>query len=190
MHGRVRRATPYIVVRDTPELIVLYVPGNTVIKYPLTPDGKRTGPSHRVNSEWVLTDYIFDKSSMLRLAIPGAGYSVIVFWDYPSMRHDIWYINLEEPLRRIASGFELNDQFLDVLITPDLSGWRWKDEDEFAEAIELGLISKQKAAAIRVEGERVAIWIQSGKSPFNGWENWRPDPSWQVPVLPADWDKL
>ncbi len=103
--------------------------------------------------------------------------------------HD-WYINLEEPLRRTAMGFEYLDQFLDVIVKPDLSGWRWKDEDELEEAIALGLISRGKASAMRVEGEKVAVWIQSGKSPFNGWEKWRPDPSWKAPVLPDGWDKI
>jgi len=188
--GRVRRATPCIIVQDRPELIAIYVPGNTVIKYPLTPDGHRTRPYHRLHGEWVLTDHRFDKSCWLRLAIPGAHYSVIVFWDFPSGKHVIWYINLEDPLRRIPVGFELDDMYLDVLIEPDLTSWRWKDDDEFAEAIELGIIAPEKAKAIRADGERAANWLQSGKSPFNGWEKWQPDPSWKIPVLPHGWDKL
>jgi hypothetical protein len=30
----------------------------------------------------------------------------------------------------------------------------------------------------------------SGKSIFNSWEKWRPDPAWKVPVLPEGWDVL
>ncbi|MDP2920648.1 MAG: hypothetical protein Q8O43_10590 [Dehalococcoidia bacterium] len=66
----------------------------------------------------------------------------------------------------------------------------WKDEDEFEEAIALGLISPAKARELRAEGERVVRLLQSGKSIFSGWENWRPDPRWQVPVLPEGWDIL
>jgi predicted RNA-binding protein associated with RNAse of E/G family len=188
--GKVRRATPYIVVQDTPDLLAIYVSGNSVAKYPLTPEGKRTRPQHRVKSEWVINDLKFDKFCMLRLNIPGEDYSVLIFWDFPSMKHDIWYINLEDPLYRIPMGFEFNDLFLDVLINPDLSSWRWKDEDEFEEAIEIGLISPEKARIIRSKGEKVAKWIQSGTSPFNGWENWCPDPSWKVPILPDGWDRI
>jgi predicted RNA-binding protein associated with RNAse of E/G family len=101
-----------------------------------------------------------------------------------------WYVNLEEPLRRTAQGFDYLDQFLDVIVKPDLSGWHWKDEDELEEAVSLGLVSKEKAAVMYIEGDRVVAWLQSGKSPFSGWEKWRPDPSWQVPVLPEGWDKI
>jgi len=30
--------------------------------------------------------------------------------------------------------------------------------------------------------------LQSGKSVFNGWEKWRPDPAWTVSVLEDGWD--
>jgi hypothetical protein len=40
------------------------------------------------------------------------------------------------------------------------------------------------AASARAEGERVlAAW------PFpTGWEDFRPDPRWELPQLPAGWD--
>jgi hypothetical protein len=188
--GSVWRAGSYIVVQDMPELIALYAPFGTMIKYPLTPDGKRVRPYQKIKSEWALTDLRMEKYTSLRLTIPEAGYSVLIFWNNTDMGLRFWYINMEEPLQRTAMGFELTDYFLDVIVEPDLSSWRWKDEDEFAEAVNLGLISKEKAVIIRAEGERVAKWIQSGKSPFNGWENWRPDPSWGVPMLPEGWDTI
>jgi predicted RNA-binding protein associated with RNAse of E/G family len=188
--GKVRRACPYIVVQDKAELMAFYVPANTVTKYPFTVDGKRLRPIHRLKAEWELTDLKWNQFSMLRLTIPGENYSVIIFWGYPSKKHDAWYINLEEPLKRIPGGFEFNDQFLDVIVEADLSSWHWKDEDEFAEAVDLKLISQEKAKAIREEGIKVSKWIQSGKSPFNRWEKWRPDPSWKIPVLPEGWDKI
>jgi uncharacterized protein len=101
-----------------------------------------------------------------------------------------WYINLEQPLCRFPLGFDYLDEMLDIIVSPDLSAWRWKDEDELAEAIEYGMVTKERAAYLYREGERVANWIQSGKSSFNGWENWKPDPAWQAPVLPAGWDKV
>jgi uncharacterized protein len=106
------------------------------------------------------------------------------------MKQYSWYINLEDSLRRTDMGYEFTDQWLDVIVKPDLSAWQWKDEDELAEAVTLGIVTKEKAAFLYQEGERVANWILSGKSPFNGWENWNPDPSWKVPVLPEDWDVL
>jgi hypothetical protein len=42
---------------------------------------------------------------------------------------------------------------------------------------------------VRAEGERVVEMIESRAAPFNeGWPDWRPDPDWPVPVLPADWE--
>jgi hypothetical protein len=188
--GKIWRAGSSIMVQDSPELIAFYSPLGTVIKYPLTPDGQRVKPHQKKRLEWVLTDLKSDKYPSLRLSIPGAGYSVILFWFHPQMTQRFWYINLEDPMRRTEFGFDLTDNFLDVIVEPDLSAWRWKDEDEFAEAIELGIISPQKAKAIRAEGERAAKWIQSGKSPFNRWVNWRPDPAWKAPILPDGWDRL
>ena len=38
-------------------------------------------------------------------------------------------------------------------------------------------------------GSAVVEQIESWASPFrDGWENWRPDPQWPVPLLPRDWD--
>jgi predicted RNA-binding protein associated with RNAse of E/G family len=187
--GRVWSAKPEIIVRDKPDLLALYVMPGTIWKQPRTLEGERVTAENRARSEWVLKE---DKwvSYRLRLTIPGADYSVLIFWDPPGMKHHSFYINLEEPLTRTALGFDFLDQFLDVIVKSDLSGWHWKDADELVEAVALGVVSKERAAAMRAEGEKVAKWLQSGKSPFNGWENWRPDPAWQTPVLPAGWDKI
>jgi predicted RNA-binding protein associated with RNAse of E/G family len=102
-----------------------------------------------------------------------------------------WYVNLEEPLRRTASGFDYMDQTLDIVISPDLSEWHWKDEDELAGAVSLGMISGGRAKELRAEGERVAELMKARKSPFDGgWESWRPDETWPVPKLPRGWDEL
>jgi uncharacterized protein len=187
---KIWRASPYTVVWDDAELIVLYSPIGVLSKYHLMPDGKRVKPNQKVRSEWVLTDMKWEKFYVLRLSIPGTNYSVLIFWDYPSKKLDVWYINLEDPLRRTVLGFDLTDNFLDVIVEPDLSAWHWKDEDELAEAVGIGLVSPEKASDLYTEGEKAAKWIQSGKSPFNKWVDWRPDPSWKVPVLPDGWDRL
>jgi uncharacterized protein len=186
--GRVWSARPVIIVQDKPELRALYMPSGTIWKQPVNLEGKRVTAGNRARAEWKLKEDKWNPCS-LRLMIPGANYSVLLFWNYPEMSHEIWYINIEDPLCYTALGFDYLDQFLDAIVKPDLSSWCWKDEDELAEAVELGLISKQRAAALYAEGEKVANWIQSGNSPFNGWENWRPDPSWQIPVLLDGWDK-
>lgn len=188
-NGKLLRAIPVTVVRDTPEIIALYAPLTTAYKYPLTPAGERVRPYQRLSGEWVLDDRYAEKYSSLRLAIPGVYYSVILFRK-PDLSVHRWYINLEDPLERTAHGFIVRDHFLDVLVARDLSSWEWKDEDEFAEAIDLGMVHPEKAAFLRSEGQRVAEWICSGTSPFNEWREWRPDPAWPVPEFPSGWDAV
>jgi hypothetical protein len=92
--------------------------------------------------------------------------------------------------RRTPIGFDYMGQLLDIIVEPDLSGWHWKDEDEFQEAQELGLISPERAGSMRAEGESVVEMLLSGKSIFNGWEHWKPDPSWEIPTLPEGWERV
>jgi predicted RNA-binding protein associated with RNAse of E/G family len=188
--GKIWSARPVIVVQDRPDLTALYLPQGTSVRLPVTLKGERTTPHNRARAEWILKEELWDRYHHLRLTIPGANYSVLLFLHAQDMSHDIWYINMEDPLRRTEHGFKYMDQFLDIFIKSDLSSWHWKDEDELEEAIALGLISKERAAAMRAEGEKVARWIQSGRSPFNAWEKWRPDPAWQAPLLPEGWDRV
>jgi len=51
-------------------------------------------------------------------------------------------------------------------------------------AVTVGRLSKDEAAALRAEGERVIA-----ERPWpTGWENWRPRDGWERPQLPADWN--
>jgi hypothetical protein len=56
-----------------------------------------------------------------------------------------------------------------VIVEPD-GTWRWKDEDDFAEAQALGIFTAEEAAAVWAEGEHV---IAARPWP-TGWEDWRP----------------
>jgi uncharacterized protein len=187
--GKIWAGGPEIVVRDTPELLALYILPGAWCKWPHTIDGGRIKPRLKARGEYIVKDHIWDRFNCLRLKIPGSDYSVELFFNLDMVLH-AWYINMETPFYRYPAGFEYTDEELDIVIKPDLSAWRWKDEEELAEAVNCGLISKDRAAYLYAEGERVAKWIMSGNSPFNGWENWRPDPAWQVPVFPEGWDVI
>ena len=66
--------------------------------------------------------------------------------------------------------------------------WSWKDEDEFEILVSRGFFGVDQALSIRAEAARMVHTIESVGSPFcDGWEDWRPDPSWPVPRLPNDW---
>jgi hypothetical protein len=188
LQGRVRFAQPNIVIRDKPDLLVVFMPVGTPCKSPVALDGSRPGARSRITGEWKLVDESWHGFNRFMMKIPGSYYSVYIFRSPIDNSIHGWYINLEEPLLRTEFGFELLDKMLDIVAPPDLRSWHWKDEEEFKEAIEIGLVSPEKANLLRSEGEKAIAWLQSGKSPFNQWAEWRPDPAWKVPVLPEGWD--
>jgi hypothetical protein len=171
--GRIWKARPWVVVEDRPDRLVLWIPRGTPTKIP---------PGSGIpRDEWDLRDGRFGHSA-LRLTHPGAAHSILHFFAEDGA-FETWYVNLEDPLRRSALGFDYLDRELDVQVWPDGS-WEFLDEDEFAEAQRLGVLTSTEAGAVRAEAERVlAEW------PFpTGWEGWRPDPAWDVPALPDGWD--
>jgi predicted RNA-binding protein associated with RNAse of E/G family len=180
--GKLWSERPEIVVQDTPDLLALYLPSNTVINQPVSPNGSKADYLDRLNFSWTLIKAPWIGLRRLRLSIPGAFYSILLFWNEDNSLR-AWYINLEEPIRRTPQGFEYIDLFLDILAEPDLSSWRWLDEDELKEAVEQDYISHKASDMLYSEGRKAIEWLRSGNSPFNEWETWRPDPTWQIPVL-------
>ena len=171
-HGRVWKARPWIVVEDTPELLVLWIPrgAQTVLPTNDLPIGR-----------WAFRRSSF-RTNALRLTRPRPAHSILLFFN-DAGAFERWYVNLEGPLVRSAVGFDLDDLFLDLLVEPDGS-YSWLDEDELEQAVAAGLLTEEDAAGARREGERVLTeW------PFpTGWEDFRPDPRWKPPRLPAGWD--
>lgn len=173
--GHVRFAMPHVAVEQTSEQVLLWLPGGTRGKIFA---GK---PLHEIESldeaDWSLLDNVWQGEGVLKLHRFGTHHSL---WHF----EDGWYVNLEEPWSASSVGWDTRDLALDIVVERDGS-WRWKDEDHLAAAVERGWITPEKASAVRAEGERVlAAW------PFpTGWEDWRPDPRWEVPRLPAGWDE-
>ncbi len=175
--GKAGNSWPFTVVRDTDEITALHIPAGAVsMRWGLV-DGER----RLIETPW--------RRETLRLMFPGAGHSTWLSWDQGEHGRVFrgYYVNLEEPFRRTAIGFDTNDHMLDIVVAPDLT-WQWKDEDEFAALIEQGSYSREFGAAVRAEGERVVERIERRLSPFvDGWDVWQPDPSWGLPALPGNW---
>lgn len=115
---------------------------------------------------------------ILGLHPPGSDHSVHVVWD-ESWRLLYWYINLEEDRRRNAKGFDFEEHVLDLVAEPDMASWRWKDEDELAEAVERGLFTPQREKEFRKEGERALEWLLARRPPYDRrWEDWRAPLAW------------
>jgi len=181
-------AVAVTVVRDTPDLTALYWHAG----YPLSSVDGRLSPGDLLSAAGLdLVDGAWSGMDVLMLVPPGAAHAVYAMWESGHATFLGWYVNLQEPLRRTPIGFDTMDHWLDVVMSPDRSEWKWKDEDEFSEAVTVGVLSADEARAIRAEGQRVICQAQAGLAPFcDGWETWTPPTGWSVPVLRLGWDSV
>ena len=167
-----------IVVRDTPELLALYVPEGSPLAYA----DDFFGEPH----PWWPKE-CWQGHGVLQLQRPGESHAVWVFWDGPEREFDAWYINLQEPFRRTERGFDTQDLELDIVVRRDGS-WYYKDDQKLEPWIERGRWTAEEVAAIRREGTRVAGELDAGRRWWSDdWASWQPDPAWLAPALPADW---
>jgi hypothetical protein len=180
---------PVTVVEDARELVAIHLrPGIRVQWYSGADMG---GPRGRGILEWhgEHEERNWLGSELLILKRPGEWHSVQIMWTPGERTFLGWYINMEEPSRRTARGFDIRDLELDIEIAPDLS-WHWKDEDVFEWAIDEGRIPRADRSLIQAEGEQALQRVLRREPPFDrDWETWRPDPTWVLPTLPSDWDR-
>ncbi len=128
------------------------------------------------------SDWVWEDTHVLRFMGPGEAHTVEVWWD-TDWSHLGWYVNLQAPLDVNGRFFDTTDWALDIVVGPDGS-WRWKDEDDLAEAVALGVFVEHSVTEVRAEGERV---IAARPWP-TGWEDWRPPGEWHPLTLPDGWD--
>jgi hypothetical protein len=183
-HGKVFSAFPFVIVEETAELIVTYLPPGAVWKRPIDLVGRDMRLPH---GTWRLRDAVWYGHGMLRIFVSGASHSVMIFLMPGGV--DRWYINLEEPYQRTPIGLDTRDNHLDLVFPSDLSTPRWKDEAELEEAIALGVIDAPEAAAIRTEAQRAIGWVQRGHPAINDrWRSWMPLKAWTTPQLQSGWE--
>ena len=178
---------PWTVVRDEPAGIVLHLPVGAVGKQRT---GERGGPRDRMMLRWDggHRDVVWHSTDVVRLYREGDDFSIWIARDAGTGAVAWRYINLEDPWRRTALGFDSRDLWLDLYTEGESDEWHWKDEDEIAWVIERGELDAAAAAAIRASGERALARIRAGETDLNrAWSTWRRDPSWALPVVPATW---
>lgn len=183
--GVVGAAIPMIVVEDGPDVVALFQPSGTICK---RRTGVRGGPRGRsmLHSHGSHHNRVYSGPDSVRVHVPGSGFEVIRTWTGSAFEG--WYVNLVLPWRRTRLGFDTWDQMLDLVLTDDLSSWAWKDDDEFAFALQEGQISPEEAARVRAEGLRAITLMEARRFPFHeGWIRFRPNDDWPVPALPPDW---
>jgi hypothetical protein len=167
-----------IVVEDGPELLALYMPGGSPLAYADDFFGEPHPWSGR--DRW-------EGHGVLQLHRPGEMHAVWVFWHGPEREFRGWYVNLQEPFRRTARGFDTQDLELDIVVDRD-GGWRFKDDALLEHWIERGRWREEEVSAIRREGAAIAAELESDRRWWGDeWAAWEPDPAWEIPELPDDW---
>jgi hypothetical protein len=181
-------AYPTTVVQDTSDLIVLYMPAGVLGKN----IDHRPTPVELLSAEKInIVDCQWERTDVLFLIVPGDSFSTYIMRETGTKNLVCWYINLQEPILRTHIGFDTMDNMLDIVVNPDMTEWRWKDDDEFVEAQKVGLYSSEKACEIWAEGEKaVRLLTSERRSLYEKWEKWQVNPKWENPILSPLWDKV
>ncbi|MGH3491173.1 MAG: hypothetical protein ACRDP8_25055 [Actinopolymorphaceae bacterium] len=75
--------------------------------------------------------------------------------------------------------------------TDDLSAWRWKDEDEFSWAREVGLLTPEQALLAEAQARKAIATLEARAWPFDAdWSQWTPNLDWPIPLVPDDFHRL
>jgi hypothetical protein len=147
---------PHIVLSDTDECIAVYMPEGT--------------PLWR----WKIEEQRFRAARMsvgasVRLFFPGKRYEVSLFYDTrsglgrapwvrayfgdvpPLGRFHGWKVDIAAPFARTRAGIDMIDEVLDIVVRPDRTHY-WRDEDEMAYLIALGIYADAEAEDLRQVG--------------------------------------
>ena len=176
--GQPKTAWGAVVVADEPDLLALYMPEGSPLRF--APDF--FGAPH----PWSGKDR-WQGHGVLQLQRPGELHAVWVFWQGPERELGAWYVNIQEPFRRSALGFDTQDLELDIVVSPGGS-WRLKDDEKLEGWVERGRWSSAEVAGIRAEAARVVDFLDAGSRWWGDeWAAWKPDPGWPEPTLPSHW---
>ena len=184
VHREVWRGTPWlaspvVVVEDGPGLLATYIPEEMPLAFPPSADGR---PHPWAGKErWT-------GHGVLVLRRPGEAYSVWHFWDGPERRFAGWYLNLEEPFRRTAVGYDTQDLELDLWL-PAGGEWRFKDEEQLEERVREGRYTEAQVAAVRRIGGELGAMLDRGERWWDErWASFAPEPGWRAPAFPEGWE--
>ena len=192
---RVRYVEPAIVVADDDTSTSLYRPAGTPVRVPgsfhLRDDhAARESASRREvqSGTWELFDATWEGTNVLLIARRDEWFSTWLFWAAGTSEFLGYYVNFEVPWERTSMGFDTADLCLDLVVDPALS-WKWKDDADFHDRVDCGLITPDESAAVEESIVTAQDMIVTRTPPFDGsLTDWKPNPNWLVPPLPAGAD--
>ncbi|MEU6590563.1 DUF402 domain-containing protein [Streptomyces sp. NPDC046881] len=192
--GRVWSEHALRLVADTSEGLVAACPPGAETRWPALyikarEDGDRSVRTKAFDAmasgEWELAPAVWQETELLLWKPPTAWFSVNAFYTGDGLRN--WYVNFERPTVRTGDGFDTFDLTVDLLVAPDLSSWRWKDEDEYAHVRRLGIVTDTEHQAVDAARDEVLAMLAERSGPFAdtaAWSAWRWNPAWPAPRLP------
>ncbi len=170
-------ATSVIVVADLPDMLATYLPEGAPFAFAENhPQGKHPWEGRRA----------WHGHGVLMLQRPGESYAVWHFWDGSDRSFAGWYMNIQEPFRRTAVGFDTQDLELD-LWAPAGGGWELKDNDLLDVRVTEGRFTAARAGEIRAIGATIAGLLDADEGWWGGWTSWEPDPGWAPATPPQGW---
>ena len=197
-HNRVWIAHTVTVVQDTPELLIIYLTPGAPCKVSQGLidrkwGGRANGGSRwdeQDGGQWQLADWRWQHRRALILMPSGKYFAVFLFWLETTGAFEGWYVNFQLPFRKTAWSIDSLDLEIDLIVDPD-GAWRWKDEAEYLAGVGRGSIPAGVAARVEEAREEIIALLGSGSPLFDRkWLDWRPDPAWRIPELPAQWNQL
>jgi hypothetical protein len=178
---------PARVAEDREDLVALFICAGS----PYKAGPKKSAAEKRRQPPGPLPpdEYVW-RHDTLRLMLPGRSHSVSLSWAVQAGTRRLlkYFVNMEEPFRRTAVGFDTQDHTLDIEVTPELA-WRWRDETELANHVAEGFYTAELAVAARAEGQQaIDAILELSHECMRGWSDWRPLPQWRVPAFVEGWD--
>lgn len=183
--GSVVAGIPTIVVANEDHCIVTYMAPGAEFGFV---DGAYPGPGGRhpwrAQSGW-------QGHGMLAVVSKTEPVAVQHFWSRADRQFARWYLNIQEPMRPTAIGFDSQDLELDIVIAAD-GTWSVKDDDLLDQRVYEGRWTAEEGRAIRAIGERLVREVVAPRRWWwdAAWSTWHPDPSWEAPLLPPRWAEV
>ena len=186
VHREVWRGVPWcvcavVVVEDTPELLVTYLPEEAPFAFPPSADGR---PHPWAGKQ------AWDGHGVLMLRRPGEAYSVWHFWAGPDRAFAGWYLNLEEPIRRTADRLRHPGPRARRLDPGTASRGASRTRSSLDERVREGRYTDEQVDAIRALGDEIGAMLDRGERWWDErWASFEPDPAWRAPAFPAGWEE-
>ncbi|MFF4623289.1 DUF402 domain-containing protein [Nonomuraea jabiensis] len=192
-NGKVWTAAPYRVLQDTDEyLVVAGWPGlkslaSTTWITSFLNGGRRREQTidELASGRWELGWWTWRGTIVRSWYGIDKHFTVRQFFD-ADQRPLTWYIDFDLPKQRTRLGIDTFDLLLDLIVEPDLSRHRWKDEDEYRHGRRLGLIDDQVHRHVSAARDEVVGLVETRQGPFACDWSAPAHELWQTPKLPAD----